>query len=436
MRLASLFLACAAIAVAAPAAAAPRELGLNIHQSTDVGPAVTQAANLKWVRIDVNWFDAEKSKGVYDWTILDQVVDAAKNRGLSVLAVLAYTPAWASQANVDGKETLNDVPKAGTYPAFVTAAVTHFAGRVTHYEIWNEPNLGQFFEGTPKDYTDLVLVPGADAVHAACPSCKVVAPGLASLAVSKYDEWLDASLVAAMPKIDIVSGHVYAGFPQDGAAGTSDNFYNRLEKHRIIKLGDTVVFEGPRSFKEVMDARGAKQPFWLTETGIEAALGDAPKLDQQTRFYRRVLESMLTRVWWTNTIFYEAFDESVAPYRFGVALHGTGASFQEKPVMAFLRQATGKQLLFGGNGTDCEDGLDNEGDGLIDFPADPDCTSAKSTSEGAPPIDAGVDDAGDAGDPGVPNGDGGGCNASGSNALLGPAALTFLAALIARRRRR
>ena len=71
-----------------------------------------------------------------------------------------------------------------------------------------------------------------------------------------------------------------------------------------------------------------------------------------------------------------------------------------------------------------------------DFPADPDCTSAKSTSEGAPPIDAGVDDAGDAGDPGVPNGDGGGCNASGSNALLGPAALTFLAALIARRRRR
>ena len=239
-----------------------------------------------------------------------------------------------------------------------------------------------------------------------------------------------------MTTLEIVSGHVYAGFPQDGAAGTSDNFYNRLEKHRIIKLGDTVVFEGPRAFKEVMDARGAKQPFWLTETGIEAALGDAPALALQTRFYRRVLESMLTRPWWTNTIFYEAFDESVAPYRFGVALHGSGASFQEKPVMAFLRQATGKQLLFGGNGTDCEDGLDNEGDGLIDFPADPDCTSAKSTSEGAPPIDAGLDDAGDAGDPSVPNGDGGGCSTSGDGALLAQASLAALLALVVGRRRR
>ena len=132
----------------------------------------------------MNWFAAEPTQGKYDWAVLDQVIDGATSRGLSVLAVLAYTPGWASQANVDGKETLNDVPKVGTYASFVTAAVTHFAGRVTHYELWNEPNLGQFFEGTPADYTARVLVPGADAVHAACAGCKVVAPGLASLAVS------------------------------------------------------------------------------------------------------------------------------------------------------------------------------------------------------------------------------------------------------------
>ncbi len=433
----ALGLVAAAALFAAPAAAAPKELGLNIHQSTDVGLEVTKSANLKWVRIDVNWFAAEPTQGVYDWAVLDQVIDGAKSRGLSVLAVLAYTPAWASQGNVDGKETLNDVPKAGTYAAFVTAAVTHFAGRVAHYELWNEPNLGQFFEGTPADYTARVLVPGADAVHAACASCKVVAPGLASLAVSKYDEWLDASLTAAMPKIDIVSGHVYAGFPQDGAAGTSDNFYQRLEKHRVVKIGDVVAYEGPRAFKEVMDAHGAKQPFWLTETGTEAALGDAPALDAQTKFYRRVLESMLTRAWWTNTIFYEAFDESSQPYRFGVALHGTGASFTEKPVMALLRQATSKQLLFGGTGTDCEDGLDNEGDGKIDFPADPDCTSAKSTSEGAPPIDAGDVDAGDADAGTVTDGGGGGCNGSGGTAPSGAGAgalALVLAAALARRR--
>jgi uncharacterized protein (TIGR03382 family) len=200
-----------------------------------------------------------------------------------------------------------------------------------------------------------------------------------------------------------------------------------------VKIGDVVAYEGPKAFKEVMDAHGAKQPFWLTETGIEAPLGDTPKLDAQTKFYRRVLESMLTRTWWTNTIFYEAFDEGASPYRFGVALHGTGAAFTEKPVMAFLRQATAKQLLFGGNGTDCEDGLDNEGDGLVDFPADPDCTSAKSTSEGAPPVDAGTgDDAADGGAV-IPNGDDGGCNASGGTPSV---FLTAIAAILAMRVRR
>ena len=423
----------AALVVAPSALAAPKELGLNVHQSADVGLDVTKAANLRWVRIDVNWFQAEPKQGTFDWTVLDQVVDGARARGLSVLAVLAYTPAWASAGNTKNDQNDNDVPVAGTYAAFVTAAVTHFQGRVTHYELWNEPNLGDFFEGTPDDYVNRILVPGADAVHAACATCKVVAPGLASLASSKYDVWLDTALAAAMPKIDIVSGHVYAGFPQDGAGGTSDNFYQRLEAHRVVKVGDTVVFEGPRAFREVMTARGAKQPFWLTETGLEAPLGDATKLDAQTRFYRRVLESMLTRSWWQNTIFYEAFDEGAAPYRWGVALHGTGASYQEKPVMALLRQATSKQLLFGGNGTDCEDGLDDEGDGLVDYPADPDCTSPQSTSEGAPPIDAGAGD--DAGAPAVPHGDDGGCSAAGATTTIPWGAFVTLLFVFARRRR-
>ena len=30
----------------------------------------------------------------------------------------------------------------------------------------------------------------------------------------------------------------------------------------------------------------------------------------------------------------------------------------------------------------CDDGFDNDGDGLIDFPADPKCSSPSDTSEG------------------------------------------------------
>jgi hypothetical protein len=419
------------------------DLGLNVHQSTGVGLDVTRAASLGWVRIDVNWFSAEPAQGTYDWALLDQVVDGAISRGLSVLAVLAYTPAWASTGDTKGDGNDNDVPQTGTYAAFVTAAVNHFSGRVTHYELWNEPNLGQFWEGTPQAYTSTILVPGAQALHAACASCKVVAPALATIA-GQWDVWMDAALTAAQSQIDILSGHDYGAFPQDtpGAGGTSDSFYNRLDSHRVVKVGSSVVFEGPLSLKEVMDAHGATQPFWLTETGIEAPYGDTAAEAAQTLYYRRVLESMLGRPWWQATIFYEGFDvPPPAQYHFGVSVDdpAADAGFDEKPVMALLRMAAQNQPLFGGKGTDCEDGLDNDGDGLIDYPADPDCTSPTSTSEGVPPVDAGADvttdDAGDS----EGGGGGGGCDVASTRGVPPVAGVAMALAYVlltgARRRR-
>ena len=47
--------------------AAPRPLGLNVHDSSGVGLNATRDAFLgsgpKLVRIDVNWYDVEKSQG-------------------------------------------------------------------------------------------------------------------------------------------------------------------------------------------------------------------------------------------------------------------------------------------------------------------------------------------------------------------------------------
>ncbi|HEX4512676.1 MAG TPA: hypothetical protein VH054_04045 [Polyangiaceae bacterium] len=372
-------------------------LGLNVHQSSTTGPDATKGASLGIVRIDANWLDVEKTQGQFDFTVLDQVVNAAQARGLAVLAVLAYGPAWASTGDKQNDGPNNDVPAPGTYAAYVTAAVNHLKDRVTYYELWNEPNLATFFEGTPADYLANVLVPGADALHAACSTCKVVGPAIATIGTS-YATFLDAVLAGAKDKIDIVSGHDYAQFPQDtqGAGGASDSFYNKLESHRIVKVGTTVAYEGPLSMREVMNAHAATQPFWITESGIEATYGDTTAEAAQTLYDRRVLESMLTRPWWQATIFYEAFDvPPPAQYHFGVCVDDADAAlgYDEKPVMAMLRKAAQNQPIFGGTGTDCTDGLDNDGDGLIDS-ADPDC--AKGTNEGLPPVDAGAPDAGDA----------------------------------------
>ena len=70
---------------------------------------------------------------------------------------------------------------------FVTDAVNRYSAapyNVTHFGIWNEPNLTQFFEGgadSIDEYVDTILVPGAAAVRSACNSCKVLGPDLAHL---------------------------------------------------------------------------------------------------------------------------------------------------------------------------------------------------------------------------------------------------------------
>lgn len=373
-----------AVAGASGDAAAVQELGLNVHQSADVGVAVTADAGLTWVRIDLNWLDVEKTEGAFDFAPFDVLVDAAKARGLSVLATLGYGPAWASSADAKGDGSVNDVPLDGKYAAFVAATVAHFQDRVRHYELWNEPNVGPFFEGTVDDYAARVLCPGADAVHAACPGCTVVGPAIATIG-DGYDVFFDRVLETCGPKIDVLSGHIYAGFPDLGGGGLSgDSFLNKLESHRVVKVGDTIAYEGPLSFRELMTKRGAKQPFWITETGAEAALDNPVKLDEQAVFTRHVLEAMLPRPWWTTTIFYEAFDEPAAPYTWGVTVHdaGGGPGYVKKPAFDVLSDARAKQQRFGGSAPDCADGLDEDADGLIDWPDDPDCDSALDQEEG------------------------------------------------------
>lgn len=352
-------------------------LGTNIHQSAELGIPITLEGQMGWLRVDFNWLQIEPSQGTFDFALFDAIVDDAAASGLEVLAVLAYGPAWASQGDLMGDGSTNDVPDSAAWAAFVSATVSHFQGRITHYELWNEPNLDVFFEGQPADYVGGLLLPGADAVHAACPECQVVAPGLATVG-DEYDVWMDASLAAGKDVIDIVSGHVYAGFH---SGTTSDNFFQKLEQHRVLYVGDTVVYEGPLALKEVMDAHGVTAPFWMTETGYEAPPGDPAELEAQDDYVRHVLEAQVARPWWTGTIWYEAFDNT--GFTWGLATP-EGAGYAPKPALARVAKVATMHPAFGGSGKACENGLDDDGDDLADVDEDPDCLLGDDDNEAGP----------------------------------------------------
>jgi MYXO-CTERM domain-containing protein len=259
--------------------------GVNAHLAQDAELELAAAAGIGWVRMDLNWWSVETSRGSYDWSQIDRFVETADGLGLNVFATVAYTPAWAAGVSCDdaaGEEESwcrNKPPADSAYwTEFLTAAVGRYGDRVKHWGMWNEPNLLGFFDGTREQYVDTLLVPGSDAVHDACADCYVVGPELANLRDSAnwdvdegtcvfgeciFNAWeysLTEILKDAGGAIDIVAHHRYEGSASETLYGLTDGDY---------LLGVQYM----HGLKEITDSYAPGTPVWITEFGYETTPG-------------------------------------------------------------------------------------------------------------------------------------------------------------------
>ncbi len=256
--------------------------GVNAHQASDQELELAAAAGIGWVRMDFNWYQFETSRGSYDWSVPDRFVGKAEELGLNVFATVAYTPSWAVSGSCNdssGDEQQwcrNAVPASSSYwTDFVSAAVGRYGDRIKHWGMWNEPNLSGFFRGTRDEYVDIILVPGSDAVHAACPDCYVLGPELAHMR-SGWDEdegtciggecifngWevsLREILDEAGQYIDIITHHNYED--------PSSALWSELAD------GEWLIIQYMHGVKEITDAYAPGKTIWLTEFGYETDPG-------------------------------------------------------------------------------------------------------------------------------------------------------------------
>ena len=146
----------------------PMGLGMEKldRDAFDPEKAYDKVANLgvKWIRIQSGWQKTEKAEGVYDFTWLDNQVDALLSRGLVPWLCLCY-------GNVLYDELARDVYGAvGCQPTkneraynawlrYVKETVKHFSGRIEYYEIWNEPEGEYTWRPTPNvhEYSDFCI---------------------------------------------------------------------------------------------------------------------------------------------------------------------------------------------------------------------------------------------------------------------------------------
>jgi hypothetical protein len=86
-------------------------------------------------------------------------------------------PAWAT----DGLPYSGIPRNVADWTDFCTRSVQRYKTSIRAWGFWNEPNLSGSWSGTRQQFIDIILKPGADAVHAADPGTIVAGPDLAHL---------------------------------------------------------------------------------------------------------------------------------------------------------------------------------------------------------------------------------------------------------------
>jgi uncharacterized protein (TIGR03437 family) len=185
----------------------PRTLfGMHINNlalpdsSTDLGkdpapPANVPYAGLRLHDAGVTWAILEPSRGVFDWSRLDDYVQFAQQRNLDLVLTVEDTPQWASsQPNLTncaysqfGSGGCAMPQNIQDYVDFLSALVARYKGHIQFYEGWNEANHGwnapnaqpatnkSYFVGTDRDLL-LLQQKLYQTVKAIDPSAQVISP--------------------------------------------------------------------------------------------------------------------------------------------------------------------------------------------------------------------------------------------------------------------
>jgi polysaccharide biosynthesis protein PslG len=130
------------------------------------------------VRILMPWAFVEPAPDQWDWGVADTLVNSALERGLRVLAVLNSTPQWAAPPSLLPYSARPN--SAAAYGDFAAMVAARYRGRISSYEVWNEPNSVLFWTPNPDPaaYTEL-LKAAYPKIKAADPAATVIGAGFA-----------------------------------------------------------------------------------------------------------------------------------------------------------------------------------------------------------------------------------------------------------------
>lgn len=159
----------------------------------------------------VAWPSIEPSPGAFNFNRLDRYVDIAASQGLALILPLGLSPRWASarpdEESAYGPGQAAEPADIAAWERYVTALATRYKGKISAYEIWNEPNAVFFYSGSISKLVELTCA-AHRLIRSIDPGAQIVSPG------ATYQEagaqWLDEFLAAGGGAcVDIIGFHFY-----------------------------------------------------------------------------------------------------------------------------------------------------------------------------------------------------------------------------------
>ncbi len=171
---------------------------------------------VKKARIQSGWAKTEKTKGVYDWNWLDEIIFDMVAQGVEPWINISYGNALYAEGGGLGLYAKKILPTSAEalqgWKMYVEALVVRYREYVDEWEVWNEPNGG----ADPIEYANLLVIT-AEAVKSIQPEGKILAIALGSGVDYEYADKVLAEVKkkGKIHLIDQVTHHRHRPIPEE-----------------------------------------------------------------------------------------------------------------------------------------------------------------------------------------------------------------------------
>lgn len=321
----ALLLLALAVSALVPSTAAARGPSFGVHSQavSEFEADRMEQGGIRSMRMTFQWRRVQPVEdGPYDWGLYDRALTRTASHGIDVLPIIVGSPAYAAPL---GSQQPTSKPDKQRFESFVTALVRRYGNNgsfwranpslpampIKAWQVWNEPNLRNFWLPRPRPRSYVRFLDSTrDAIRRADPNAAIVLAGMPetkrSLPMSEF--------LGRMYKIK--------GFKR---------LVDAVAVHSYSTDAEGVIDVAEKQRKVMRKAGDSETPIWITELGwgsdgpaghplVKSRADQASLLLESFGLLRANAERLnLQRVYW-----YDFRDLNVAPGTPDAFFHHTG----------------------------------------------------------------------------------------------------------------